>query len=99
MVAAELPLEADGKVSSDAAGLTEMIRPRLALDGEALIAEPSPLPQPTMSAANASRMRTPASSVGINAPVATELLSGQAPNAHRRAAVDAMRRRPARASG
>ena len=56
-----------------------MVAAQLALQDEALVAEPIPLPQPAMSAAHARRITNTGSSVGINAPVTAELLSGRTP--------------------
>ena len=79
MVAAQLPLEDDSGVGGSAVVLTEMVAAQLALQDEALVAEPIPLPQPAMSAAHARRIRNTGSSVGMNAPVTAELLSGRTP--------------------
>lgn len=79
MVAAELALEDDSGVGDASVALTEMVGARLALDDEALVTEPIPPLQPALSATHANRMRNVGSSVGLNAPVTAELLSGRAP--------------------
>ena len=81
MVAAELPLEDDSGVGGGAVVLTEIVAARLALQDEALVAEPIPLPQPAMSAAHARRIRSTGSSVGLNAPATAQLLSERTPEA------------------
>ena len=68
MVAAELALEDERGGGGGAVVLTEVIAARLALQDEALVAEPIPLPPPAMRAAHARRMRNTGSPVGINAP-------------------------------
>jgi hypothetical protein len=94
MVAAELPLEDDRGGRGGAVVLTEVVAARLALQDEALVAEPIPVPQPAMSAAHARRMRNTGSSVGINAPVTAKLLSGRTaeadPHARRANAIGAI---------